>query len=260
MFGRLQYICKQHSRFTAVGLKPRRGDTHAVQLTPHKPTGAVWCWRCARTMDISERCDRQRRMQSSWTVAYLRYAGPVASVGHHTTRYRAGVVLIALHACCPSGTVQGVRFNILGSPVTANCSPPHHKLPVGVARSGVDVRDVGAGGEVADVEDAAHVVHGEDSEELPLHVGNGDGLHGELLLAHDGDFVRGRMEIPLTLFAEWCALANEGKGETGAADSMCRCQTPFLAALVSPFYPHGAPTIPPTTGGGTSTENPRYCE
>ena len=130
MFGRLQYICKQHSRFTAVGLKPRRGDTHAVQLTPHKrsavwwkhkPTGAMWCWRCARTVGISERCDRQRRMQSSWTVAYLRYAGPVASVCHHTTRYRAGVVLIALRVCCPSGTVQGIRFNILGSPVTTNC-------------------------------------------------------------------------------------------------------------------------------------------
>jgi hypothetical protein len=104
MFGRLQHICKQHSRFTAVGLKLRRGDTHAVQLTPHKrsavwwkhkPTGAMWCWRCARTVGTSERCDRQRRMQSSWTVAYLRYAGPVASVCHHTTRYRAGVVLIA---------------------------------------------------------------------------------------------------------------------------------------------------------------------
>ena len=65
MVGRLQHICKQHSRFTAVGLKPRRGDTHAVQLTPHKPAGAVWCWRCARTVGISGRCDKQRRMSES---------------------------------------------------------------------------------------------------------------------------------------------------------------------------------------------------
>ena len=47
-----------------IGLKPRRGDTHAVQLTPYKRS-AVWCWRCARTVGISERCDRQRRISES---------------------------------------------------------------------------------------------------------------------------------------------------------------------------------------------------
>ena len=51
--------------------------------------------------------------------------------------------------------------------------------------------DIHAGGEVVDVEGVAHVVHGENGEELALHVGDGDGLHGELLLALDGDFVRG---------------------------------------------------------------------
>ncbi len=42
-----------------------------------------------------------------------------------------------------------------------------------------------------DIEGAAHVVHGEDDEELTLHVGDGNGLDGELLLALDGDFVGG---------------------------------------------------------------------
>ena len=65
-----------------IGLKPRRGDTHAVQLTPYKRSAvwwkhkrsavwwkhrrsAVWCWRCARAVGISERCDRQRRISES---------------------------------------------------------------------------------------------------------------------------------------------------------------------------------------------------
>ena len=39
------------------------------------------------------------------------------------------------------------------------------------------MRDVGAGGKVADVEGAAYVVHGEDGEELSMHVGDGDGLY-----------------------------------------------------------------------------------
>ena len=55
--------------------------------------------------------------------------------------------------------------------------PPHHKLPVRHPRFRFHVRDVGAWGEVVDVEGAAHVVHGEDGEELALHVGDGDGLH-----------------------------------------------------------------------------------
>ena len=67
--------------------------------------------------------------------------------------------------------------------VTANCSPPHHKLPVHHPRFRLHVYDVRAGGELVDVEGAAHIVHGEDGEELTLHVSDGDGLHGELLLA-----------------------------------------------------------------------------
>jgi len=35
----VQMVVEIEGRFTAVGLKPRRGDTHAVQLTPHEPTG-----------------------------------------------------------------------------------------------------------------------------------------------------------------------------------------------------------------------------
>ena len=46
---------------------------------------------------------------------------------------------------------------------------PHHKLPLGTARSGVDMGDIHAGGEVVDVEGVAHVVHGENGEELALH-------------------------------------------------------------------------------------------
>ena len=110
-----------------------------------------------------------------------------------------------------------------------------------------------------DVEDAAHVVHGEDSEELPLHVGNGDGLHGELLLAHDGDFVRGRMEIPLTLFAEWCALADEDRGNKGGG------QYVPLPETVSrrPCFP----PLPPRCTRHSADDrrrnlhrNPRHCE
>ena len=32
-----------------------------------------------------------------------------------------------------------------------------------------------------------------------------------------------------------------GKGKQGRRAVKCRCWKPFLAALVSPFYPHGAP-------------------
>ena len=39
-------------------------------------------------------------------------------------------------------------------------SPLHHKLPIGIARAGVDVGDVRVGGEVEDVKGATHVVHG----------------------------------------------------------------------------------------------------
>lgn len=40
-------------------LSPRRGATHAVQLTPHKPSGAVWWMRILCHTSISERCDRR---------------------------------------------------------------------------------------------------------------------------------------------------------------------------------------------------------
>ena len=49
------------------------------------------------------------------------------------------------------------------------------------------MRDVGAGGEVVDVEGAAHVVDGEEGEDSALHVGHGDGDDGDLLPALDGD-------------------------------------------------------------------------
>ena len=62
------------------------------------------------------------------------------------------------------------------------------------------------------------------------------------------------------MFAEWCTLADEGRGKQGRRATLCRCQTPFLAALVSPFTPTVHRTIPPTPGGGTSTKSPRHCE
>lgn len=40
--------------------------------------------------------------------------------------------------------------------------PPHHKLHIVDSRLGLHMRDVGAGGEVVDVEGAAHVVDGEE--------------------------------------------------------------------------------------------------
>ena len=61
------------------------------------------------------------------------------------------------------------------------------------------------------------------------------------------------MEIPLTLFAEWCALANKEKGKQGRR-GLGR-EGDISAALVSPFYPQWRASIPPTSGGGTSTEN-----
>ena len=49
------------------------------------------------------------------------------------------------------------------------------------------MRDVGAGGEVVDLEGAAHVVDGEEGENGALHVGHRNGDDGEILLALDGD-------------------------------------------------------------------------
>ena len=40
--------------------------------------------------------------------------------------------------------------------------PPHHKLHIVDSRLGLHMRDVGAGGEVVDVEGTAHIVDGEE--------------------------------------------------------------------------------------------------
>jgi len=51
-----------------------------------------------------------------------------------------------------------------------------------------------------------------------------------------------------------------GEGETRAAGNTLPLPDTVPRRPCFPFYPHGAPTIPPTPGGGTSTKSPRHCE
>ena len=47
-------------------------------------------------------------------------------------------------------------------PTTQLLIPPYHKLHIADSRLGLHVREVGAGGEVVDVEGATHVIDGEE--------------------------------------------------------------------------------------------------
>ena len=71
----------------------------------------------------------------------------------------------------------------------------HHKLPFGVARAGVDVRDVGTGGEVADVDLGADIADGLDKEQLTGEVGDGHCVDGQVFRTFDGNMVGGGVRV-----------------------------------------------------------------
>ena len=89
-------------------------------------------------------------------------------------------------------------------------SSPYHKLPISVAHAGVDVRDVRAGGKVADVDLDTDIADGLDKEQLTGEVGDGYCVDGQVFRTFDGNMVGGGVRVesdtvqPLVILSHCC--------------------------------------------------------
>ena len=114
-----------------IGIKPRRGDTHAVQLTPYKRS-AVWCWRCARTVGISERCDRQRRISESVDSRISPICRPhrVRLSPHYALPRLYGVNCACRHVSCLRHVSRFEKYFLMVRASQTKLTIDRHRRPV----------------------------------------------------------------------------------------------------------------------------------